>query len=906
MLIKVCSISTDGASEHLLQAANQARIDAEDGEIDDAKMTDAPRANEATNQKDALSQVAQATANLAIEQAQQMHSQPADDPPKGVSRSQTPKPAGIKPESGVVSPAAAPPSLTPALDPKPILSTNAGLSPSVPPRPESSRSSSASAVNGRLPHTLPSRPEPPYSRGADNRMLDRVNERGMRDHSRDNRYPDRTSSERPRDLIQERLGERHVSGAQPRSHELPPERSYNSERNRSSSNWGAEQPANRPSVDDRHSSLGNRESRPPPREEKKEWSHRDRSFGESNNVSRTPEMQGPPSRDQAMAPPRSSISHHPDRAALISGGQDREKALFNTPHSERRHEGNRSDRHANTGRSSRGVSPSRLENRRTPHQEGHYEDRQPSDIHHAPSDPSYGHPARYDSNHLPTGPRTDRNGAPSSHDRFRESSRNGLTAPPANEQSRRPTHESNYVNRQQESQYGRLNPGPENSAGRVNTNFDVPSGPRLPNGNNAPATRANGRNFSGAFSQSSHQQTQHPPATPNNAHPVQDRQTPTGPSSRAPPRNSLPMPRLDTTQPTPATQASESPDTAGVHPDRLKAIQGAVTAPPGNVQPSPSNMGRPPRPPLPPVSVAPMPNPSPHGQMPSPGGPNASPVPPVSANHGPSPTARGPPTGPSSTNDRSRGDRRMFAGLQNVLQQAGTPNNLPERSGQGASIRGRGGRANNMPMHSPVTSGPPTPSIPRPEQSRGDLFSTRHGGPPAQIPGEEDGAYGRGARRGPMRDATRDFSREAAREGERDMTRDNERERELMRDEGREGERRSGRLRNGGDEGRDAGHGSSMSMRDEDRMPRRDDARERGNGRAPIPPPTERDLRRPPRGDEPRRADSERRGMEGWGQEPRAGPDRRDDRDRRDSGRKRGRAGDDGRMQDEKRQRRVN
>lgn len=891
-----------------MRNANQAQIDAEDGEIDDAKMTDAPRTNVADNQDNSIPEPFSNREHLLSETRQFEHLQDEEVSSKGASRSQTPNQSLSQPEVGSVLSVAAPPTVTPQSDPKSSPSASTGRPPSIPPRPVTERSSSVNAVNSRLPHTLPNRPEPPYSRKSDNRMPERVADRGLRDHSRDMHHHDRNGVDKPLDLMHERPAERHTSGGQPRGHEVPNERNYNTERNRTSSGWGGDYPPGRLSADERHGSVNNRESRPPPlQDERKEWSSRVRSFGESSNFPGAPGTQGPPLRDQAMAPPRSTIPQHPDRAALIHGGQDRDKASFNHPHSDRRHEGNRYDRHASSERSSRGPSPSRHEDRRPPRHDGRHDDRQPNDMHQIANDIPHGHAARYEGNRLPTGPRTDRIAAQGSHDRFRESPKNAPTVSPANEQNRRLIQDSNYSNRQQESQYGRLNPGPELATSRANTGSDVPSGPRLPNGNNAPAMRANGRSFSGAHSQGSPQQAQHPSAIASNVLPMQDRQAPTGPSSRGPPRNSLPAPRIDTAQSASTTQSTESPDTAGVHPDRLRAIQGAANSLPSNVPQSSNTMGRPPRPPLPPVSVPPpMANRPPHGQLGSPGGPTLSPAGPMSATMGPSPTGRGPPTGPSSVTDRSRGDRRMFAGLQNVLQQAGSPN-APERSSQGASIRGRGGRANNMPMHSPSMSGPPTPSMPRFEQRGGDLLINRNGGPLA--PSEDDGAYNHGARRGPPRDATRDFSRDLARDGEREMVRDSEKERELMRDEAREGERRSGRLRSSRDPSRDPGHGPVMPLRDNDRPPRRDDVRDRGSGRQPMPPSSERDTRRPPRGDEQRRAESDRREMEEWGPDRRGGMDRRDDRDRREGGgggRKRGRTGDDGRVHDEKRQRRIN
>lgn len=268
--------------------------------------------------------------------------------------------------------------------------------------------------------------------------------------------------------------------------------------------------------------------------------------------------------------------------------------------------------------------------------------------------------------------------------------------------------------------------------------------------------------------------------------------------------------------------------------------------------------------------------------------PNSAPSMPGSS--GPSPTGRGPPTGPSFGSDRSRVDKRMFAGLQTHLQQAGTPN-APERSRQGASIRGRGGRANPSSLPSPSTSGPSNLAASRPEAfpGHGDLFANR---PTRNVTGssmEEETIHGRGPTHGGAREQARETMRETGREdrGGRDEGRDD------MRDEAR----RSGRHRSSRDHSHDVGPPPPMPPREDDRPPRRDDIRDRA--RPPMPPPMERDMRRSTRADEQRRAESDRRDMEAWNGDRRWGMDRRDDRDRRDgagSGRKRGRVADEGPM----------
>ncbi|KAK4692109.1 THO complex subunit 2, partial [Lecanoromycetidae sp. Uapishka_2] len=216
----------------------------------------------------------------------------------------------------------------------------------------------------------------------------------------------------------------------------------------------------------------------------------------------------------------------------------------------------------------------------------------------------------------------------------------------------------------------------ESQYGRLNSDNDIPSGPRLPNGNQPPSR--GGRNVSAPQPQIN---TQLPPSNSQPqvpASPIQERQIPSGPS-RGSPRKSAPFSQQPATTSAPSTPVVQTPETAGIHPDRLKALQGSgVISPEATSQPQ----GRVLRQPPPPVSTMPAPGPprGPNNQLQSPIGP--------ASNRG------GPPTGPAISNDRNGRDKR-FAGLQNVLQQVHQPNVL-ERSGQGASIRGRGGRANNL------------------------------------------------------------------------------------------------------------------------------------------------------------------------------------------------------------------
>ena len=214
---------------------------------------------------------------------------------------------------------------------------------------------------------------------------------------------------------------------------------------------------------------------------------------------------------------------------------------------------------------------------------------------------------------------------------------------------------------------------------------------------------------------------------------------------REPPQGDLPEkpaagPTADERKP-----PTPDPTLAGIHPDRLKAIES--THQPSRPQvatrpPSQSNDIR-----LPSAPPAPLPAPLPRG-------PRSS-VEASSAPSGPSQATRGPPTGPSFNNENTRGDKR-FAGIQNMLQQSNS-SGTGDRSNQGTSIRGTSNRKSNTTMPSPSTSGPPPPSFPRQEapQGRGDAFAGRGDVPPLQHR-EDNGQYNR--------NGGRSFAREGVRE----------------------------------------------------------------------------------------------------------------------------------------------
>ncbi|KAL8979668.1 MAG: hypothetical protein Q9205_005058, partial [Flavoplaca limonia] len=617
-------------------------------------------------------------------------------------------------------------------------------------RPEAGRTTSSNSINGRLQHTLPDRPEAPITRPASHRMSDRFGERTPRDTGNDQRFPSG-----PGDDYRSRPSDRETAVQQPRGHDP--------------SHGRAQLPApdlrSRPDSNDRYGGPVRPDARSydnvHPREK---HASENRPLPDSN----VPDMA---SRNSTMPPPRSNLPHHPDRAALIHGNRNPDRPPLNNQASDRRSDFPRYDGYTTPDRSSRGASPARSDDRRPLRNDSRrdvrHDNRPPPTDGRNFSDHTYG-PSRRDEGNPPAGPRTDR---PSNYgqsgpgDRFQESMKSSINSKPTVDLNHGRLNQDSPYSGQRSEQYGRLNSGSE-----------VPSGPRLPNGNHAPSR--NSRNVSapqpqlGTQSMSINSQNA-PPQSPTTG-----RQTPTGPSSdRAPSQHIAPNARHHPANTsTPPTPVQDPPDTAGIHPDRLKALAGLSNTTPAPIAAANNpnsiqiqgNMGRPPPrpqqqqqqqpPPLPPVAV--------------PRGPSNQQIPPSPT--GPSTTNRGPPTGPG------RSDKR-FAGIQGVLQQANNVPNGPDRNGQGASIRGRGGRPNNANTHSPSNSEQPTPSIPQRSeqfQQRADLFAGRNGGSAVtqQHPTDDGLGYDRNGRRGPPRGAggEREDLRDA-RENHRSSTRDGSR-----------------------------------------------------------------------------------------------------------------------------------
>ncbi|MCJ1353971.1 MAG: THO complex subunit 2 [Icmadophila ericetorum] len=839
--------NTNGPSKVTTTASG--RLEVEDGEIDDANMANtllkAPP-TVTSDQVETTTSEAQASdiPPAKVEEAHKPASEDAALPSTSTSLEslQASQPA-----------TASSAQLQPKAPPKSNINASA-VQHSIPSRLAANRGGPDQSTNDRPPHNLPTRPEPNHYRGNEYTSSERRGERPLPRDVRDSRYSDIGRAERPGDVLRDRLSERHSSTPYQRHHDRSLDR-----------------PVERPPLDDRDvPGRGPLDDRYPthardPRaslRDERDRFPRDKLHSDLMDSGRGPESQGR-SRDSSMAPPRPGISQPPERVALAHP-QDIDRGHSMTHPDRRIDSSGRLDSHPGSARGSRTVSPARRDDTRPPRLDGHRErdDRPSTDSRRPPDDTLRPH-SRYDETRPPpTGPRGEL-GPQNPSDRFRETLRNQPSTAPSTDLNHGRLNQDAGLPARQSEQYGRLNAG-----------SDIPSGPRLPNGN-APPTRSSGRSANNP----QHINTQLQPASQTSLSSPKDRVAPTGPSSgRGPPRNLAQFNRgPQTPSSAPPTPVAESPDMAGIHPDRIKAFQDSEAATQSRIQPASSSSAHTPS----------LTAPAPASSSPpaTPRGPNNAQT---QNNFG---SARqGPPTGPSFGSDRGRGDKR-FANLQNIIQQSGGP--APQ--GQGTSIRGRGGRANN-PINnhssSPVTLGPPAPAnappigrqdplFARPDlREKPDLFSGRSSGPGTPKSNEDD--------------------RRDNRDGRRDRVRD-------------EGEKRSSR-REGRSPGREYIVPSGVippqhqpGVREEDRSVRRGDDYRRDQGRGGMPISGGREP--PPRrvsGDElldrDRRAEPVRREVDAWNGDRRnvgpPGPERRDDRDRdrRDMGsigRKRGRGGED-------------
>ena len=695
---------------------------------------------------------------------------------------------------------------------KPLLASATKLQ-DLPPRPDvkqnvpPSRSlRSESALNGRPSHSLPSRPDviPSSNRGSDPKSIDRA----IRD-PRDSRVPDHRRGDRPGDFPRD-APDRHGY----RGFDHQPSENYRHDRERPEPRWAGDKPMTRgPPVDDRYG-ANSRDSRPPPRDlprdsprdnprdDRSDRGGRDRSHTESHENPRS-DPSGRRSRDSSMAAPRSSAPvPHPDRVAAIqdasrshpsSHGHDRGSPYDNEKHSSQR--------------GSRNASPTRRDERSTRSDHLHRDDRPTIESRRGEESIARSH---HDDSRPPTGPRTNRpaDSSSTSHgDKFRESFKSHSSSNAPSDNASRLSHD----NRSQESQYGRLNPDP-------------PSGPRMANGVHSSAGR-------GGRAVSAVQPPLQVSTAPSSQPATQERQAPTGPASgRLPQRNSGQVSRqpLATTS-APPTPSAESPNVAGVHPDRLKAIQDST----GDVA-----------------------QPSRQAPVTAPAGPRSNAQPPSEV------TTAGRGGGPPmfSGNDRTRGDKR-FAGLNNVLQQAGTQPSS-ERAVNN-SIRVRSTRSSNLDP-SPTSTGPPRRDHPGPTESfqpsRQELFPNRSGGGESNQPRDDESSR-RVASSGNLRDSDR---RPPRRRDERDRSRSPTRH-----PQGPTSHAPPPPIGSGRDDTRGGPRRNDPELRSH---------RTTRNSGPPLPPPlSERDSRRS------LRDDAARDRKDDWGSGP-SPPERRDTRDRRDNG----------------------
>ncbi|CBF86420.1 hypothetical protein AN2226.2 [Aspergillus nidulans FGSC A4] len=319
---------------------------------------------------------------------------------------------------------------------------------------------------------------------------------------------------------------------------------------------------------------------------------------------------------------------------------------------------------------------------------------------------------------------------------------------------------------------------------------DIPSGPR-----SRTAPGRGGRN----------PPAPHPSAGPPGSGPaVNDRPPPTGPGRQGM-RNDDPP--ADTLSPT-----AERLEASGIHPDRLKALQGQTSDNAHGSSPRSGLSGPPP--------IIP------------PSGPRGG----LGAGSGSSPVTRGPPGGPGFGGERGRGDKR-FANLNNMLQQSGSPSDR----GPGPTSRGRGTnrqpatpRVQSPQATRPQHSGPeegPRPGVST--ESKTDLFAGRPSGYP------EGDAHSRSRPGGSGRHEPTDDTNSDGRRSQRYLTggsfshdRDREAERERDRRAGDEdGSRSSSRREDGRDRNRERSRRSDVpsgAPRDERYEPR--EASRRGVG----------------------------------------------------------------------------
>lgn len=751
------------------QTHTNAKLEVEDGEIEDTKMVDSQAkttsekapATESSSGQDATTghgpggTVEEQNKTLAQEDTgenkrEDQSSKPADSvsapQPSGTIPQDTPGPGAPK----------SPPSSRTTRKPSP----EAPNPPNIPKRPEfDSRSPSTPEI--RPQPNLPNKPEPlrPF-RPIEGRGSQRPPETVERQESRDRNHgyhPGRQSFvERDRAFDHHRPDDRSQKTESLREREVPPRR---------------------PSEEDHHSRPSSRGPHPRPSRESERF---DRPAKERQSHS-------------DYFQPRQEYKDddvHPSRLAYITSGHDRGNPPRESPrgpsHAERP-ELMRPDRGDRKVYSGRPPSPSRTEDRRSSNRADRRDERD------SRRSTNFPPPPRRDE--LPTGPRSDRHNYPVSNDANHSlelrDSRPAQTLPSP------------------DPAYGRLNQDPRYPA-RSQDPFDrpqdIPSGPRR----SIPA-RGN-RNTSTPQSNAPSQQQQGSPVR------NLERQPPSGPSNRSSIRDNA---QQDNNASAPNSAPSlGSLDTSGIHPDRLKALQSPVESGFGSD-------GLRSQPPSSPAAIAPPSGPRSAGHPPA--GPSPTTRGSGSASAFPGERNRGDKrfAGINNMLQQSSGASADRSGQGTSIRgratgrQGGSSANAPSPQ----STRPQtpvGSRSDNTPGS----------TAQHPGSGRPDLFAGRSNGSSQQAQEDSRGA-GRAGRRSEIMEEAASESRRSPRHSsggrtpdERDRDRDRERERDRDRDRDRERERDRDAGRRNEDDAR-----SSGSKRDEHRERARDADRERDRSR---------------------------------------------------------------------------
>ena len=677
-----------------------------------------------------------------------------------------------------------------------------------PPRPQAPRTRSDTTVESRVPPDIPGRPETDASRSNDLRNPDNAFERRPREAS---------NSIQPLDPAQEAIRER-LSRNQTRQDEVSV-RDKNTTSLRTNYPDGHDVRRPHTGVDARNATHY---SAPTAMQNNAPGLQRGRPSNHQQEFTRRSGESNISQPSMSMPPPQPYVAHNYDnqvsngRGGLIARpqvqGQGEQRAVLGRP-----------DHPPHYGRQSRESSPHRHDTRR-PRPSDEYSSQEPQ---YSSNERHRSQMGRHNQQPFPQEHHAGPNGQIGQIDGSRDF-RNGPLESEIRQHPRRPDIPQAYPDRQ-DPQYGRLN-----------NSTDAPIGPRVTNLNQPPLRSTRSTNTTQPYGNGAPLASPHPMQPLTAPH---TKQTPTGPSSVRPStRSGGPPPRPEPIA-TQVPPSPDAPDTAGVHPDRLKAIQEISASPTGPSNQRQNDQMDTARGLVPPASVPTSGPPrGPSGQGQSPTGPNYG--------------GRGLPNGPAFNANRS--DKR-FVGIQGVLQQSAGPP-LQDKSSQGTSIRGRGARSRNAEP-SPIDSGPPVP-MSRPEVlPREDLLAGRNPAHDVPLGLEDDQKYDRGRRRADARDVFRgDHSRI-----------DRQRSRSPIQD-------LPSRL---------------PPYEGEHRPSRRDERRQE-----PPPPTPEHDLRRSTRGGDERRMPPDKRDVGGWNHSRGGGlQDRRDDRERRDGGgstRKRFRPGDEG------------